>query len=88
MTAGVAQATFSTVEVTELLDVSYRQLHHWVTKGWIPGLVPLGGGHGREWRWTLEQIGAARVVRDHLTASRELLANPTRCRPCPCGGGR
>ena len=37
-------ATLSSKEVATQLAVSYRQLHFWVTKGWIPGLVPNGSG--------------------------------------------
>jgi hypothetical protein len=79
--------TYSTVEAMNLLDVTYRQLHYWVTKGWIPGLSPMGSGNSpdRVWRWTLEQVGVARRIRDHLNQVRTLRADPTRCHGCPCG---
>jgi hypothetical protein len=67
----------SSREVGDLLNVSYRQLHLWVTRGWIPGLAPAGSGN--EWRWSLVQVRAAQRVRDHLEDARVLLADPTRC---------
>jgi hypothetical protein len=34
--------TLSSKEVATQLAVSHRQLHFWVTKGWIPGSFPMG----------------------------------------------
>lgn len=70
------------MEVCRELNVTYRQLHHWVTRGWIPGLHPQGSGGGRLWRWADEQVDAARLVRDHLDMARALIADPTACRGC------
>lgn len=92
MTATATQ-TFTSREAMDLLDVSYRQLNYWVEQGWVPGLAVvrnggLGSGKGaHRWRWTPGQVAAARVVRDHLDQARALLADPTRCHRCPCGGG-
>ena len=98
MSTATAAQTFSSREVMDLLDdITYRQLNHWVDRGWIPGLSTVqhggfGQGRGHGWRWTLEQVAAARVIRDHLDQARALLADPTRCLTCPCdawdeGGG-
>jgi hypothetical protein len=55
--------------------VSYRQLHFWVTKGWIPGLVP--NGSGSHLRWTAEQVHTAQQIKARLAVARTIQADPT-----------
>jgi hypothetical protein len=52
----------STRDAALMLGVSYRQLHYWVTCGYIPGLKPQGSGHPL--RWGQEELAAARHLRD------------------------
>ena len=68
-------ATLSSKEVATQLAVSYRQLHLWVTKGWIPGLVP--NGSGSQLRWTAEQVQTAQQIKARLAVARAIQADPT-----------
>lgn len=68
-------ATLSSKEVATQLAVSYRQLHFWVTKGWIPGLVP--NGSGSQLRWTAEQVHTAQQIKARLAVARAIQADPT-----------
>jgi hypothetical protein len=68
-------ATLSSKEVATQLAVSYRQLHIWVTKGWIPGLVP--NGSGSQLRWPPEQVHTAQEVKARLAVARAIQADPT-----------
>jgi hypothetical protein len=68
-------ATLSSKEVATQLAVSYRQLHFWVTKGWIPGLVP--NGSGSQLRWTTEQVQTAQQIKARLAVARAIQADPT-----------
>lgn len=68
-------ATLSSKEVATQLAVSYRQLHIWVTKGWIPGLVP--NGSGSQLRWTAEQVQTAQQIKARLAIARAIQADPT-----------
>jgi DNA-binding transcriptional MerR regulator len=65
----------SSREVATQLAVSYRQLHFWVTKGWIPGLVP--NGSGVQLRWTAEQVQTAQQIKARLAVARAIQADPT-----------
>jgi hypothetical protein len=73
--AAAPAATLSSKEVATQLGVSYRQLHFWVTKGWIPGLVP--NGSGSQLRWTVEQVGTAQQIKARLAVARAIQADPT-----------
>ena len=68
-------ATLSSKEVAIQLGVSYRQLHIWVTKGWIPGLAP--NGSGIHLRWTPEQVHNAQQIKARLAVARAIQADPT-----------
>jgi hypothetical protein len=68
-------ATFSSKEVATQLAVSYRQLHIWVTKGWITGLAP--NGSGSQLRWTAEQVRIAEQIKARLAVARAIQADPT-----------
>jgi hypothetical protein len=68
-------ATLSSKEVATQLEVSYRQLHIWVTKGWIPGLAP--NGSGVQLRWTPEQVHTAQQIKARLAVARAIQADPT-----------
>ena len=68
-------ATLSSKEVATQLAVSYRQLHIWVTKGWIPGLAP--NGSGSQLRWTPEQVHTAQQIKARLAVARAIQADPT-----------
>jgi hypothetical protein len=68
-------ATLSSKEVATQLAVSYRQLHIWVTKGWIPGLLP--NGSGSQLRWTAEHVYTAQQIKARLAVARAIQADPT-----------
>lgn len=48
-----------TTDVAEMLGVTFRQLDHWRTKGWIDGLEP-SPGSGYPVCWSEQSIESAR----------------------------
>ncbi len=64
-----------------MVGASYRQIHYWVSQGWIPGLHPTGPGH--PWRWTPEHVKAARDIKGRQDAIRLLRPRPIPTRRPP-----
>jgi hypothetical protein len=85
----MAPARKRTTEVAELLGVTHRQLHWWVTNGYVTGFHVKedgGPGEGVAWLWTAQQIAEAAIVRDHLDLANKLRLSPDVCGP-HCGHG-
>ena len=38
-------ATVSSLQVCELVGISYRQINYWITSGLFPSIAPSGSGH-------------------------------------------
>lgn len=55
--------TYTSMEVTQMLGVSYRQLDYWVRRGLITGIdvESVGSGHYR--RWTRDQLNRIEMLR-------------------------
>ena len=60
------EATFSTVQVCDLADLSYRQVDYWVRSGYFPeqrpGCSGAARGSGTRRRWTEHEVAVARVL--------------------------
>lgn len=72
MTIAEEQMTFSTLEVSVLTNVSYRQLDYWLRKGYISILEDAEGSGSRR-RWTLEEINQLRRVLARCQAAHSVL---------------